>query len=101
MMGTLVYSSLAPDTSSTPARLRRSSCSGKPMANRLPSSTPGTVRSSHSRPLTMGRCSFGGAAASCFLWWEQRPQPLPLLVGQVSFAHTTSLPILTRFENRP
>lgn len=41
------------------------------------------------------------AATSWFLRWKQRPQPLPLLVGQISSAHTWSLPTLTCFENRP
>jgi len=43
---------------------------------------------------------FRGATASCLLRWEQRPQPLPLLVSQISSAHTESLPSLALFENR-
>ena len=43
-----------------------------------------------------GTVILGRAATSCLLWWKQRPQPLPLLVGQISSAHTSES---THFDN--
>ena len=43
----------------------------------------------------------GWAATLSLLWREQRPQPLPLLIGQVSsLLIQWSVPALTCFENR-
>ena len=40
------------------------------------------------------------AATLWSLRWKQRPQSLPLVVSQISSAHTESLLTLTSFENR-
>ena len=43
----------------------------------------------------------GRTATGSLLWWEQRMQPLPLLIGQISSVHTSIVPTLRSFENRP